>query len=77
MKRQWDSEKLDNLLVDIHARVIEGLRFEYESNTPEEESTARVIGYWYYKLLACQDGPALEKPQPTITGPLFTEIANS
>ena len=49
----WDSEKLDALLVEIEEQVHEGL--EREDQISEEDSVARIIGFWMYKFRECKD----------------------
>lgn len=72
MTRNWDTAKLETLLEEIQADVVEGIAREEDAGTPEENSTARVVGYWMCRLRECQDGPMPPKPElRRISGPLF------
>jgi hypothetical protein len=72
-KRAWDTGKLDELLLEIHQRVVAGIK---EAEGGDEDETAGVvaecIGYWMYRLAECQDGP-LPQIMRTVEGPLFAE----
>lgn len=68
----WDEQKLDALLIEIETSVRQGLRAEEQHEIPEEQGSARVVGYWMYRLLECKPGAVLTGG-PTVDGPLFDE----
>jgi hypothetical protein len=76
MKRTWDTAKLDALMIDIHGTVATGIEMERTDQIPDEESTARVIGYWMYRLLGCQDQPLPERVR-TVSGPLLSQRSST
>ncbi len=71
--RKWDTAKLDSLLCTMHERVVTGIDEEAAADIPQEESVARVIGYWMHRLLEWQDGP-LPTIVQLVEGPLSNEL---
>lgn len=50
----WDAKKLDALVEEMKSRVGEGIADEQKYKIAEENSCARVIGYWMYRLTECR-----------------------
>jgi hypothetical protein len=50
---QWDVVRLDSLLAQMQEGVKHGIEDENDRRIPDEESVARVVGYWMALLRQC------------------------
>lgn len=50
----WDHDKLNVLMAEIESSVRAGIAEEENAGTPDDQSSAMVVGYWMYRLKECK-----------------------